>query len=154
MMIRKAKLKDIAQITELALKLIKYHANFDPFYTPAKNVKEVYYKFFRRCVYSPNRLLLVAEEQNKIRGYALGETGSRPPVFKIRKIGLVSDMVVDEKMRKKGIAKLFLSELFDWFRNKKLDCAELTVHSKNEVGRKAWSKCGFETYMSKQRLIL
>ena len=154
MEIRKAKLKDIPQIVNFAVKLIKYHANFDPFYTPAKNVEEVYSKFFKRCVYSTNRFLLVAEKNSKIVGYALGELGRRPPVFQLRKIGLISDVFVDEGVRKKGIAKLFLAKLFDWFRSKKLNHVELSVHVKNEMGQKAWLKCGFKSYMSKQRLVI
>jgi len=154
MEIRKAKLKDITQIADFAVSLLKYHHDIDSYFAPAKDVKDVYRKFFKRCIYSKNRYLLVAEEDNKVIGYALGELGSRPPVFKIRKIGFISDMFVDKNFRKSGIAKQFLAKLFIWFKSKKLKYIELTVHVKNEIGNKAWAKYGFEDYMKKQRVEL
>lgn len=152
MEIRKATLKDIKQMIDCALSLLKYHYDFDPYFAPVKNVKDVYQKFFKRCIYSNKRHLLVAEENKKIIGYALGELGSRPPVFKIRKIGFINDVFVERKFRKLGIAKQFLLELYKWFKSKKLEYIELTVHVKNEIGKKAWTKYGFEDYMVKQRI--
>ncbi|MBT9163483.1 MAG: hypothetical protein DDT24_00391 [Chloroflexi bacterium] len=92
--VRKAKIKDLPRITELAVALLKYHENFDPYFTPDKDVKAVYHKFFKTCVYSPKRLLLVAEPNSEIVGYALGESTSRLPIFKIRTIGVINDMFV------------------------------------------------------------
>ena len=152
MQIRKAKLKDIKQTADYGVSLLKYHYDFDPYFAPAKNVNDVYLKFFKRCIYSKNRHLLVAEENGKIIGYAIGELGSRPPVFKIRKIGFISDIFVEKEFRKLGIAKQFLLELNKWFKSKKLKHIEMTVHAKNEIAKKAWAKYGFEDYMIKQRV--
>lgn len=152
MVIRKAKLRDVKQVTEYGVSLLKLHHEFDPYFAPAKNVYEVYRKFFKGCIYSKNRRLLVAVEKGEIVGYAIGELSSRPPVFKIRKIGFVSDIFVEKKFRKLGIAKQFLRELKIWFKSKKLKHIELTVHVKNEVGKKAWAKYGLEDYIIKKRV--
>ncbi len=152
MIIRKAKLKDINRVTEYGVTLLKQHHAFDPYFAPAKNVNEVYQKFFKSCIYAKNRLLLVAEENKKIVGYAIGEISSRPPVFKIRKIGFISDVFVEKNFRKLGIAKLFLVELKKWFINKNLKHIELTVHVKNEIGKMAWAKYGLEDYIIKKRV--
>jgi len=152
MIIRKAKLKDIKKITEYGVSLLKRHYAFDPYFAPSKNVNEVYRKFFKGCIYSKNRLILVAEENNKIIGYAVGKICSRPPVFKIRKFGQISDVFVKKNFRKLGIAKQFLQELKKWFRSKNLKHIELSVHKKNEVGKKAWTKYGLEDSMIKKRV--
>ncbi|MBI2638094.1 GNAT family N-acetyltransferase [Candidatus Peregrinibacteria bacterium] len=152
MEIRKAKLKDIKQITDYGVSLLKQHYELDTYFAPAKNLYEVYRKFFKGCVYSKNRYLLVAEEKGKIVGYAIGELGSRPPVFKIRKFGFISDVFVEKNFRKLGIAKQFLLELKKWFKSKKLNHIELTVHVKNEIGKKAWAKYGLEDYIIKKRV--
>ena len=152
MVIRKAKLKDIKQITDYGVSLLKYHYNFDSYYAPAKNVYEVYRKFFTGCIYSKNRRLLVAEEKGKIVGYAIGEVSSRPPVFKIRKIGFVSDVFVEKNFRRLGMAKQLLLDLKRWFKSKKLKHIELTVHVKNEIGKKAWAKYGLEDHIIKKRV--
>jgi len=150
--IRKAKLKDIKKVTTYGVTLLKQHYDFDPYFAPSKNVNEVYRKFFKSCIYSKNRHLLVAEENGKIVGYAIGEISSRPPVFKIRKIGFISDVYVEENFRKLGIAKQFLKELKKWFISKKLNHIELTVHVKNETAKIAWAKYGLEDYIIKKRV--
>ena len=159
MIIRKAKIKDISTIVQLAMELLKYHKDFDSYYAPAKNAKEVYAKFFKNCIYSTTKQLLVAEDGDEIAGYALGEISSRPPVFKIRNIGTINDMFVAEKFRKSGLAKQLLTELLNWIKSKKskypkLDYIELSVHTKNLIGQKAWAKYGFKEFMSKQRMKL
>jgi GNAT superfamily N-acetyltransferase len=151
MLIRKAKLKDLHQVSKHAVSMLKYHHTLDPYFAPAKNVQEVYQKFFKKCIYSKNKLLLVAEENNKIVGYALGALGLRAPVFQIRKVGLINDVFVEKDFRKLGLAKQFLLELNKWFKSKKLKHVELTVHSENEIGKKAWAKSGFKGYMIKER---
>lgn len=152
MIIRKAKLKDVQKITEYGVSLLKQHHNFDPYFAPAKNVNEVYRKFFKSCIYAKNRLLLVAEENGKIIGYAVGELCSRPPVFKIRKFGHISDVFVEKNFRKLGIAKQFLRVLKKWFKAKNIQHIELSVHEKNEIGKKAWAKYGLKDYMIKRRV--
>ena len=154
MIIRKAKLKDVEAISVFVVKLFKAHAAWDRFFTPSKDVDKVYREFIKRCIYSKNRYLLVAEENDKVVGFVLGELAGRPPTSKVRKIGFISDVYVEESFRRRGIGKQLLSELCKWFKSKNLQYIELAVHVKNTVGQKAWEKCGFETYMEKQRVEL
>lgn len=154
LVIRKAKVGDIPAVVRLALGLLEYHSKFDPYYAPAKDVEAVYTKFLKKCAFSSKRQLLVAEFGDELVGYALGEIGFRPPVFKMRKIGFINDMFVVKKHRKTGIGKLFLDNLIKWFKSKKLTYAELTVHVKNEIGKRVWAKFGFKGYIIKQRIKL
>ena len=154
MIIRKAKLKDVEVVAAFAVKLFKAHAAWDRFFTPSKDVDKVCREFIKRCVYSRNRYLLVAEEDGKVIGYALGEVVGRPPSSKIRKIGFISDVYVEESFRRGGVGKQFVFEFYKWFKSKKLQYIEMTVHVKNTVGKKAWAKYGFETCMEKQRVEL
>ena len=157
MIIKKAKIKDIPNLVQLAVELLKYHKRFDSYFSPAKNVKDVYAKFFKRCIYSTTRQLLVTEYDGEIVGYILGEISSRPSTFKIRNIGTINDMFVVEKFRKSGVGKQLLTELLNWIKNKKskypkLNYIELSVHTKNIIGQRAWAKYGFKEFISKQRI--
>ncbi|MBT3539297.1 GNAT family N-acetyltransferase [Candidatus Parcubacteria bacterium] len=157
--IRKAKLKDVPEISKLAVELLKYHADIDPYFAPAKNAVDSYSKHFARCVRSSLKQLLIAEVGNKIIGYALVEITFRPPVFKIRDTVLVSDMFVLEEFRKKGVSKKLFAELLDWVKHKKvkykkLDYIELFVDTQDSVSPKVWKKYGFKEYMSRQRMKL
>lgn len=154
MEIRKARLGDVEGVISQATKLLKQHAAFDSYFTPSKEVYNVYKKFLTGCVHAKNRHLLVAKDSGKIIGYAIGEIGTRPPGFKIRKLGFISDVYVEEKYRRRGITKQFLIELKKWFKEKKLNYVELTVHVKNDVGMKVWSKYGFKGYIIKKRVAI
>jgi len=152
MQIRKAKLKDINQLITLAIDLLAYHQKLDSYFAPVKNLRKVYQKFFKGSIYSGNRCVLVAEKDNNIIGYTVGELYFRPPVFKIQKIGQVSDVFVERNYRKSGIAKQFLDELFKWFKVKKIEYVEISAHIKNNIGKKAWERSGFSDFMMRQRV--
>lgn len=155
--VRKAKIKDISIIAESAVELLKYHARFDSYFAPVKNAKDIYTQYFKRCIYNSKKQLLVAECDGKFAGYALIEITSRPPVLKIKNMGVVNDIFVVEEFRKKGIGKELFTGMLDWIKNKKanyesLDYIELSVNIKDAVSQKAWAKYGFNEYMSKQRM--
>lgn len=154
LVIRKAKVKEVSIVVSFAVELLKYHAKFDPCYEPAKDSANVYLKYLRKCVFSSRKRLFVADVDGNLVGYALGEVVYRPGIFRMKRIGFISDMFVVAKYRKMGIGKRFLDDLLRWFKLQKLTFVELQVHAKNEVGNKAWNKFGFQKYSYKERLEL
>jgi GNAT superfamily N-acetyltransferase len=144
MIIRKAKLKEINEISELFSKISKYHQKLNPkIFDLKKDLGPKYKKHVTNSIHSKNSLLLVAEENNKIVGMCLADLGSRPPVFKVRKIGNLSDAYVLPAYRKKGISKAFLEESFKWFKSKGIKRVEAGVYFDNKVARETWKKQGF-----------
>ena len=107
-----------------------------------------------RSLLSEDRLLLVAEIDGKIVGYAAAEIQARSPIFRIAKNGYINDVFVEEEFRKLGIAREFLTELKKWFESKGIKHVELSVLADNEVGKKTWAKFGFETYEIKKRVSI
>ncbi len=147
MEIRKAKLKEVSQVADLGVEMIKYHHKLDTYESPSKNIKQVYKDYLKKTIYSSTKILLVAVDGGKVVGYALSSTRLRPPVFKDRKMGFIDDIFFIEKYRGKNFAGIFLKMLFKWFKEKGIHNIELTVHDKNELAKKAWKKYGFETYL-------
>ena len=152
MEIRKARLKDVAQIADYGFELLKYHQRIDSYFAPDKNSKNFYQKLFRKFIHSKNSNLLVAENCGEIIGYALGGIHPRMSIFKIKRIGSINDMFVREDFREAGISKLFLIEMKKWFKSKKIKYVELSVHVENKIGKKVWLRYGFKDYMIKQRI--
>ena len=152
MEIREAIVQDIEQVTKFGVRLLKQHSDLDPYFAPVKNIDKLYRKYLEMCLDSKNYLFLVAEKKGKLAGYAIGEIQARSPVFKINKNGYINDVFVDEEFRKLGIAKMFLSELKKWFKDKNVKYVELSVHVKNEIGKKTWEKFEFDTYEIKKRV--
>jgi GNAT superfamily N-acetyltransferase len=54
--------------------------------------------------------------------------------------------------RRRGIGGIFFKDLCIWFRQKKCRYVELSVHSKNMVGKRVWKSFGFEGYLIKERM--
>jgi len=132
--LRPAKLKDLPRLAELGLALLKYHQEFDPYFAPARDARATYLKYFRSCIYSRKKLLLVAESEDKIIAYSLANLGTRPrdsrraaihsflrpPVFQIRKIGHLNDMFIAPQFRRQGLGKKLLAENYKWFKKHKI----------------------------------
>ena len=152
MEIRKANQQDIEQITNYGLILLKQHSDLDPYFTPIKSVDKVYRKFLESCLNSDYKLLLVAERDGKLMGYAVGEIQSRSQIFQITENGYINDVFVEEEYRKQGIANRFLKELKEWFKSKNIKYVELTVHAKNSIGKKTWARFGFDAFEIIQRV--
>lgn len=154
MEIRKAKPQDIEQLTKFGLILLKQHSDLDPYFAPTDAVDKVYRKFLEGCLYSEDGLVLVAENNGELVGYAAGEIQARSPIFMIDKNGYINDVFVLKEFRKHGIAKKFLIELKEWFESKGIEYVELSVHAANEIGKKTWTKFGFEAYELKKRVAM
>jgi GNAT superfamily N-acetyltransferase len=149
MEIRKAKVNDLPTIAGMAMEFMKYHAALDPYLAPARGARKLYFEFFRRAVFSGRSLLLVAVAGEKIVGYALAEITEKEATKKNYRYGLICDVYFEKKHRRLGGMKFFLKEIFGWFREKKIRNVELYVLLKNDIGRKAWGKYGFQEYFLK-----
>ena len=152
MVIRKAKLQDIEQITKYGIILLKQHSDLDPYFAPIETVDKVYRKFLEGCLNSENKLLLVAENNGKLMGYAAGEIQTRSPIFRISENGYINDVFVEEEFRELGIARKFLTELKNWFESKNIKHIELSILANNVIAKKTWATFGFEAYEIKKRV--
>jgi ribosomal protein S18 acetylase RimI-like enzyme len=107
------------------------------------NLPELWIKFFETHVRSRTKLALVAEHKGKLIGYLLGGIQKRPPIFKIREQGFVSDLAVTASKRNKGIGTRLMKEFDRWAKKKGLKLITLNVFPKNEPGIKFYKKRGY-----------
>lgn len=96
----------------------------------------------------------MAEEEGEIVGFMLCLLSPNAPVFKERKIGVISDVFVLEERRRKGVASKMLDVAIRWFRKNKVRSVQLGVAHHNMEARAAWRNLGFEPYMIYKRLDL
>jgi ribosomal protein S18 acetylase RimI-like enzyme len=146
--IRKGRLKDAEVVVKLWQELMEYHhqiAAIDFMMIP--NASELWLKFYRTHVRSRTKISLVAEEDGKIVGYLLGSIQPRPPIFKVNKEAMITDMYVASNKRRKGIGNKLVLEFFNWAKIKEMKYAVLNVVPENEPGKKFWSNHGFTTIM-------
>lgn len=94
-----------------------------------------------------NENILVAEENNNIVGVV---------IFKIkivgehinlidRKVIWINELVVDEKLRGKGIGTKLFNETKKYAKNNKCDAVELNCWEFNEKAPRFYERCGMNT---------
>ncbi len=149
MEIRKARVKDVASVLELWKELFLYHKKL-----PKNNKLKIYQKlkegaenifarWVKENIKSRNGVVFVAEDSDKIVGYCLIHIKPNVPVFKIKKLGYISDLYVKEDYRNKGVGSKFHKECFKWFRKKGLRHISLLVDAKNPAAHEFYKKHGF-----------
>ncbi len=151
MVIRKAEKKDLNSIINLWIKQGKYHAQLDKLHARDPRSRSIITKYARSSLYSSHALLLVAEVDNKIIGFARAGLRKRSPIFRIKRYGHIDDVYIIPAYRRRRIADHLLKECFRWFCTRGVEYAELSVHAKNTVGRNAWKKYGFKEAMIHMR---
>jgi ribosomal protein S18 acetylase RimI-like enzyme len=97
---------------------------------------------------------VVAEEDGQIVGFMLCLLEPNVPVYRERKIGVISDVYVKEERRRKGLAKKMFDFAAKWFKKNKVRTVRLKVAADNLEARAAWRMLGFEPFMIDQRLDL
>ena len=93
-----------------------HEKKIDPtYYSTSKDARKRFVEFAREKIGDRDSRLLVATADGKIVGYILGWVKERPPVFKLRKVGCIFDLLVIEEFRRKGIGKKLVREMLAWF---------------------------------------
>ena len=147
MKIRKAKPEEVGQIADLQQGLMLREKKIDPtYYDISKYAKKRFVEFAKKKIKNRNSILLVATVDDKIVGYILGWVKERPPVFKLKRVGYISDCFMIKEFRWKGIGEKLVQRMLAWFKTKKLNYAELVVTSRNKLGLTVWKDLGFKEY--------
>ncbi len=146
--IRKAKKEDVQRIRKIdtfekeILNNCSPLDKLDPKYKPKKGEKNYYEKF----ILGKNKWCYIAESNGKLLGYILFNIKKREPYWKIKKVGYLDLIMIDKKMRGKGISKLLFKKAHEIFKEKKLGYVKLTVQTDNDFAHKIWKKFGFKDF--------
>ena len=150
MNIRSAQIEDINKISELMLQVAKIHSNARKDIFKEKSIEEIKTEVNNRINDKEN--ILVAEENNNIHGviiYKIKEVKEHINL-KDRTILWIDELVVDEKVRNKGIGKNLFSEVKKIAKERNYDAVELNCWNFNERAIHFYKRCG----MNIQRLIM
>jgi ribosomal protein S18 acetylase RimI-like enzyme len=152
--IRDATADDIRPVVDLWGMLARHHEDISNDFTLAWNGKRKWAKYLEDKFDEISTKLIVAEEDGKVVGFMLCLLAPNTPVFKERKIGVISDVFVLEQRRRKGVAKKMLDVAIKWFKKNKVRSVRLGVANDNLEARAVWRRMGFEPYMIYNRLDL
>ena len=92
-------------------------------------------------------LVLVAEGGAGITGYLLGTQGQRSPVYAIRSVGMIFDLVVGSNHRGRGIGTSLVNYARNAFRTLGLGHVQVNYDPSNEEAVRFWRSQGFNTLL-------
>lgn len=152
--IRDAREGDLASVDDLWELLAEHHESLSDGFSLASDSKRKWSRYLREKFSEISTKLVVAEEEGKMVGFMLCLLEPNLPVYKERKIGVISDVYVREERRMKGLARKMLDFAAKWFRKNKVRTVRLNVAADNLEARAAWRMLGFESFVIDKRLDL
>lgn len=143
MRVARAEEGDLPQVTERWKEMMLLHRDLDPAFTMAEDGMQVFQDYLRTCLSSEDHLLLVAKEEGEVLGYLLAHIMLRPPVFKERAYGEISDLAVRKDHWRKGAGGRMLKAAMKWFEGKGVRRIEVRASPGNPIAKDFWRKHGF-----------
>ena len=145
-LVRRAKESDFAHLYMLFQELDSYHVRMHPeIFQPFKGDPRPR-KLLKSIIYDDAKILLVAELNSEVIGFANGYITSAPnlPMFKPKTIGYIENICVTKAKRRLGAGRSLYDQLFNWFKGKEISEIELTVYQNITPAIEFYKKMGFE----------
>jgi ribosomal protein S18 acetylase RimI-like enzyme len=149
--VRHAAKRDLDAVIALAMQSLHYHAACEPTMQLSRREPRKLRERFEQALSSgKHSTVLVAEWQRQIVGFysiyiqMIDETWS-PQLFATGRYGLIAEVAVDEKFRRRGIGLQLFVAAEAWFRAHQAERAWLIYLSRNPLSSRFWTVLGFET---------
>ena len=145
MLIRKAKAADAEGLARLYLQFWKAHRGTDPLLKLVEaptltNQKEQAKKDIAR----KGTHLFVSEEDGRIIGFIELLIKNNAPLFSVRRYGYLNSCVVDEKHRRKVIARKLTEHGLDFLKTRGITHVKTNVYYSNRTALRTWERLGFQ----------
>jgi ribosomal protein S18 acetylase RimI-like enzyme len=158
--IRKAKLNDTNILMKLENELYNNQIEYIKKSSPQnlenlilkKNSNTFLKKFIQSTIHSKNGLILIAEVDKQIAGYLIIIIKKNIPIFKIEKLGEITDIYLKKEYRDKGISNKLRDEVIKWCKLKQISKITLNVFPENIHARKIYEKWGFNEFLIEMRM--
>jgi ribosomal protein S18 acetylase RimI-like enzyme len=148
--IKKASRRDVEKIKSLWCEFIDFHERYDSYYKRSENGSKAFDQFVNKQISDRNALVLIAQIDKETCAYLIARLKYRQPVFAETRYGMIYDIAVSEKYRRKGIGKKLYNASIDWFQKRKVKRIELNVATSNPISMKFWTKIGFRPYYERK----
>lgn len=145
--IRSAGLADLDAIVALWMAMMREHESFDPRVQLADTADDAYRQYARHYIARGGAAVFVAEHQREVVGFSLAYRARNLPMFRPVYFGYLSDLVVREPWRGRGLGTALLEATKRWFRQRGIAHIQLQVYSRNTSGLAFWHKTGLSDFV-------
>ena len=146
--VRSAEVRDLPAIAALAGQLVRQHQEFDAQrFMLIPNVEAGYARFFGAELANPETIILAAELDGSVVGYAYARLEGRDWNALLDAHGALHDIFVDASVRRQGVARRLVEAVRERLRAKGVPRLVLHTASKNHAGREFFAQVGFRETM-------
>lgn len=142
--VRRATAGDLSAASELAGRLARMHHETDPerFFLPER-VVEGYAWWFERVIQDPEAVLLVAEVDGRVRGYAYGALSERDWNLLLDAHGTIHDLYVADDRRRQGTGEALLRAMLAELEKLGAERIVLSTMPSNLPAQRLFGRFGF-----------
>jgi GNAT superfamily N-acetyltransferase len=146
--IRLATENDQTDLGRMAAALVRMHHALDPQrFIIMEPIEQGYGRWLVRESQNPRAMVLVAEHEGKVVGYAYATQEDRDWMLLRDACGGLQDIFVEESARRTGVARMLLDDVCRRFRELGTPRVILTTAARNEGAQKFFESMGFRRTM-------
>ena len=157
--IRRARIRDLPTIGILERELLENQLEILKEHRPViwrdfrlkKGARKLYMAYARKCIYSKNSLILLAEDDEEPIGYLAVNIKKNVPIFRLEHMGEITDIYLREGYRALGISTMLRDECYAWLKSKGVKRVYLMMFPDNETAAVVYEKWGFEGSLLEMR---
>jgi len=136
---------DIAAIVLKKSALTGLHAAIDhDYYAPSPGADDEFKKYLEKRITDADFKVLVAKAGGRCVGYVMGWIEQRPPIYRKRTVGYLSNIFVDEACQKQEVGEKLYRGIEAWFAHKKVDFIEIRADARNSAAIRSFKKYGLK----------
>ena len=147
--VRRATSADVTEIGRLGALLVEVHYNFDPsrFLVPSPRTANEYASFIRTQLEEPDKIVLVADNHSDVVGYAYGALEGYDFLALRGPAGILHDLIVDPEFRGRGVGRLLVVAMLDFFRSRGVPRVVLSTAEQTATAQQLFTRMGFRRTM-------
>ena len=152
--VRRAEPGDADRIAEFAIKLVEQHVDYDPVRFSRIGSLEGMADFYARQTEVDNAVVLVAEIEGDIIGFAYMQF--EPIIYAelATKVAWLHDILVDTALRGTGAGKKMIEAMASEAKRLGANKVLLSVAARNTDAQEFFARSGFRTTMHEMMLVL
>jgi ribosomal protein S18 acetylase RimI-like enzyme len=149
LVVRRATAADVPALGRLGALLVGVHHDFDDkrFLPPTRGTAAGYGSFLGTQLAQPDVIVLVAEEDGRVAGYAWATVEGHDYMTLRGPAGVLQDIVVDPAARGRGIGRRLLEETLAALRSHGAPRVVLSTAERNEPAQRLFASMGFRRTM-------
>jgi ribosomal protein S18 acetylase RimI-like enzyme len=148
-MIRPARADDLPAIGRLGALLVRTHHDFDPrrFMPDTPETPRGYGSFLGSQLANRDAIVLVAEEDGEVRGYAYAGVEGRDYMALRGAAGVLHDLIVDPAHRGRGTGEMLLRAVVEALAARDVPQVVLSTAARNARAQQFFTRAGFRPTM-------